>query len=166
MSKRKCLILGGCGFIGSYLAEALLDERCSVTIFDKERVDLANIAHILADILEIISQSFSIPDESYDLILCTQVPEHTKDPQKLSQKSIACSNQKEVASSRHRFAGIITRGRMITGDLPRKDWLSSLKLSANAVSTRIAIPLRLCSRNSDFSYQGRIRFLGLLTSTY
>lgn len=40
------LILGGCGFIGSYLAEAFLEEGHSITIFDHLNADQKNIKHI------------------------------------------------------------------------------------------------------------------------
>lgn len=40
------LILGGCGFIGSHLAEAFLEEGHSITIFDHLNADRKNIEHI------------------------------------------------------------------------------------------------------------------------
>ncbi len=44
--KGKCLLLGGCGFIGSHLADLLLERGYQVRIFDRSRVDLSNIKHI------------------------------------------------------------------------------------------------------------------------
>ena len=45
--KLKCLVLGGCGFIGSHLVDGLLDNGYEVIIFDKENVDTKNIKHNL-----------------------------------------------------------------------------------------------------------------------
>ncbi len=47
MPKQRCLILGGCGFIGSHLADALLSSGYDVRLFDKQNVDTRNIEHIL-----------------------------------------------------------------------------------------------------------------------
>ena len=44
ISKKRCLVFGGCGFIGSHVAEKLLDAGNEVTIFDKLYVRQANIA--------------------------------------------------------------------------------------------------------------------------
>jgi UDP-glucose 4-epimerase len=44
--KGKCLILGGGGFIGSHLADLLLEKGYQVRIFDRSGVDLSNIKHI------------------------------------------------------------------------------------------------------------------------
>jgi UDP-glucose 4-epimerase len=40
------VILGGCGFIGSHLAEALIEENHSVTIFDYPEANRKNIEHL------------------------------------------------------------------------------------------------------------------------
>lgn len=42
----KITILGGCGFIGSHLAEALIAENHNVTIFDHLNADRKNILHL------------------------------------------------------------------------------------------------------------------------
>ena len=42
----KITILGGCGFLGSHLAEALLLENHSITIFDHLNADRRNLKHI------------------------------------------------------------------------------------------------------------------------
>ncbi len=47
MPKQRCLILGGCGFIGSHLADSLLNSGYDVRLFDKQNVDTRNIEHIL-----------------------------------------------------------------------------------------------------------------------
>ena len=46
----KCLILGGCGFIGSHVAEGLLDAGYGVRVFDKINVSTRNIDHLVSDI--------------------------------------------------------------------------------------------------------------------
>ncbi len=43
-SKKKCLVLGGCGFIGSHIAENLVHFGHDVTIFDKVNVSETNVA--------------------------------------------------------------------------------------------------------------------------
>jgi len=48
--QEKCLVLGGCGFIGSHIAEGLVESRYKVRIFDKINVDTQNINHIINDI--------------------------------------------------------------------------------------------------------------------
>lgn len=45
-----CLILGGAGFIGRHVAEALLRAGHRVRIFDREGCNLANIGHLLGDV--------------------------------------------------------------------------------------------------------------------
>lgn len=45
--KKKCLILGGGGFIGSHLADALLDKGYDVVVFDKLNFSKKNIEHNL-----------------------------------------------------------------------------------------------------------------------
>ena len=47
MKRETCLILGGCGFIGSHVAEALLKEGYGIRILDKEKVSTENIEHVL-----------------------------------------------------------------------------------------------------------------------
>jgi len=56
--KKKCLILGGGGFIGSHLADALLDSGYDVVIFDKLNFSRKNINHIL-DKIKIIEGDFN-----------------------------------------------------------------------------------------------------------
>lgn len=46
----KALILGGCGFLGSHVAEGLLQSGYTVRIFDKVKVDTKNINHIIDDL--------------------------------------------------------------------------------------------------------------------
>jgi len=46
----KALILGGCGFLGSHVAEGLLESGYTVRIFDKVKVDTKNINHIIDDL--------------------------------------------------------------------------------------------------------------------
>jgi UDP-glucose 4-epimerase len=48
--KKKCLILGGGGFIGSHLADALLDNGYEVVVFDKLNFSRKNLNHILGKI--------------------------------------------------------------------------------------------------------------------
>lgn len=55
---KRCLILGGCGFIGSHLADELLESGHQVRIFDRPNVDVANVAHI-ADKVEIFEGDFT-----------------------------------------------------------------------------------------------------------
>lgn len=50
MKKIKCLVLGGCGFLGSHLVEGLLDRGYEVSIFDRINVDTKNIQNRLNDV--------------------------------------------------------------------------------------------------------------------
>lgn len=54
----KCIIYGGGGFIGSHLADGLLNDGHRVTIFDKQNFKRDNIVHIKNEI-EIIEGDFS-----------------------------------------------------------------------------------------------------------
>ena len=54
----KCLILGGCGFLGSHVAEGLLASGYTVRIFDKVKVDTQNINHIIEN-LQIMEGDFN-----------------------------------------------------------------------------------------------------------
>lgn len=56
--KEKCLILGGCGFMGSHVADILLSHDYSLRIFDKINVSTANIDHLIDDI-ELIEGDFT-----------------------------------------------------------------------------------------------------------
>ena len=56
--RRTCLILGGCGFIGSHVAEGLLKAGYRVRVFDKANVSTRNIDHIL-DRVELIEGDFT-----------------------------------------------------------------------------------------------------------
>jgi UDP-glucose 4-epimerase len=56
--KKKCLILGGGGFIGSHLADALLAKNFDVVIFDKLNFSRKNINHIL-DKVKIVEGDFN-----------------------------------------------------------------------------------------------------------
>ncbi len=53
-----CLVLGGGGFIGSYLCEALLDKGYKVRIFEKTGFDKKNISHMINQI-EIFEGDFN-----------------------------------------------------------------------------------------------------------
>lgn len=43
---KSCIIYGGAGFIGSHIAEDLLNRGCSVTVFDKKNSSRKNIEHL------------------------------------------------------------------------------------------------------------------------
>ncbi len=43
----KCIIYGGAGFIGSHIAENLLENKMAVTVFDKLNASKKNVKHIL-----------------------------------------------------------------------------------------------------------------------
>jgi UDP-glucose 4-epimerase len=38
-----CLILGGAGFIGSHLVDALIERGHQITVFDRPNIDLGNL---------------------------------------------------------------------------------------------------------------------------
>ncbi len=48
--KKSCIIFGGAGFIGSHIAEDLLDKDFNVTLFDKLNSSKKNIVQIMGDI--------------------------------------------------------------------------------------------------------------------
>ncbi len=52
-----CLILGGGGFIGSHVVDALLERGHSVRVFDRRNINRRNIAHALSSI-ELIEGDF------------------------------------------------------------------------------------------------------------
>jgi UDP-glucose 4-epimerase len=54
---KKCLILGGGGFLGSHLAECLLEKGYFVRIFENQKCDLNNIKGIISDI-ELVKGDF------------------------------------------------------------------------------------------------------------
>jgi UDP-glucose 4-epimerase len=57
-SKTRCLVLGGCGFIGSHVVDGLLERGHEVVIFDKKHVNRRNISHTL-DRIELIEGDFA-----------------------------------------------------------------------------------------------------------
>jgi len=58
MSDNVCLVLGGAGFIGSHIAEALVEAGYPVRLFDLPRRDLSNVAHLLPE-TEIVEGDFT-----------------------------------------------------------------------------------------------------------
>jgi UDP-glucose 4-epimerase len=56
--KESCIIFGGGGFIGSHIAEDLLNNGLKVTVFDKLNASKKNVAHIL-DQIEFIEGDFN-----------------------------------------------------------------------------------------------------------
>lgn len=50
MSAERCLILGGLGFLGSYVAQALIEAGYCVRVFDRLNVDTSNIDEFSNDI--------------------------------------------------------------------------------------------------------------------
>lgn len=48
--KKRCIIYGGAGFIGSHIAEDLLSRDFDVTVFDKTNVSPRNILHLINDL--------------------------------------------------------------------------------------------------------------------
>lgn len=55
---KKCIIYGGAGFIGSHIAENLLENNLEITIFDKLNASKKNVEHIL-DKIRFIEGDFS-----------------------------------------------------------------------------------------------------------
>lgn len=60
--KRRCLVLGGCGFIGSHLVDRLVHRGYEVRIFDKSKVDTRNIKQHLNGI-ELVMGDFANKDD-------------------------------------------------------------------------------------------------------
>jgi UDP-glucose 4-epimerase len=58
MTHERCLVLGGAGFIGSHIVEALIDHDYPVRVFDLPRRTLANLAHLI-DRIEIVEGDFT-----------------------------------------------------------------------------------------------------------
>jgi UDP-glucose 4-epimerase len=58
MKKKKCIIYGGAGFIGSHIAEELLVHGYNVSVFDKLNASKKNVEHILNEI-DFIEGDFS-----------------------------------------------------------------------------------------------------------
>ncbi|MEO8513646.1 MAG: NAD-dependent epimerase/dehydratase family protein [Ignavibacteria bacterium] len=56
--KESCIIFGGGGFIGSHIAEDLLNSGIRVTVFDKQNASKKNVQHIL-DQIEFIEGDFN-----------------------------------------------------------------------------------------------------------
>lgn len=56
--KEKCIIYGGAGFIGSHIADILLENNLDVTIFDKVNASKKNIEHII-DKIKFIEGDFN-----------------------------------------------------------------------------------------------------------
>lgn len=56
--KERCIIYGGAGFIGSHMAENLLENNLEVTLFDKKNASKRNVQHIL-DKIEFIEGDFN-----------------------------------------------------------------------------------------------------------
>lgn len=46
----KCVVLGGGGFIGSHVVDALLEQGHRVRVFERQNVNIRNIAHVLGRI--------------------------------------------------------------------------------------------------------------------
>jgi UDP-glucose 4-epimerase len=46
----QCLVIGGCGFLGSYVAESLIRHGCFVRVFDRTNVDAKNIISFKDDL--------------------------------------------------------------------------------------------------------------------
>lgn len=53
-----CLVLGGAGFIGSHIVDALLEQEHKVRIYDRPRIDTGNLAESMAHI-EYVSGDFT-----------------------------------------------------------------------------------------------------------
>ncbi len=50
MTDARCLILGGCGFIGSHVADALLRQGYKIRIFDRLNIRKENVVHLLGNV--------------------------------------------------------------------------------------------------------------------
>lgn len=70
-----CLVLGGCGFIGSHLSEALVVRGHFVRIFDKRNVNTANISAI-QERVELVTGDFLNEDEMRDALRDIDVVVH------------------------------------------------------------------------------------------
>lgn len=63
-AKLKCVVLGGGGFIGSHVVDALVEQGHSVRVFERQNVNLRNIAHVLGRI-ELMHGDFLSEDDLY-----------------------------------------------------------------------------------------------------
>jgi UDP-glucose 4-epimerase len=58
MTAGRCLVLGGAGFIGSHIADALVDNGYTVRLFDLPRRKMTSVAHLL-DRVEVVEGDFT-----------------------------------------------------------------------------------------------------------
>ena len=61
-TRSRCLVLGGCGFIGSHVVDGLLKKGYEVVIFDKHHVNKKNVIHNLERI-ELVEGDFANEDD-------------------------------------------------------------------------------------------------------
>lgn len=67
MAKMTCLVLGGAGFIGSHLVDALVTRGHEVRIFDRPRIDTRNLSQVMHHV-ELISGDISNESDIADAL--------------------------------------------------------------------------------------------------
>lgn len=101
MNKLNCLILGGAGFIGSHIADALVTRGHKVRVFDRPRIDTKNLSNSLPHI-ELMSGDFSNESDIAKALDSIDIVVHL-----VSTTIPATSNENPVYDAETNIAGTV-----------------------------------------------------------